>query len=264
MFVVQAFVFSAVLGLVEGVTEFLPISSTGHLILAATWLRIPATEFWKSFDIAIQLGAIAAVVLVYWRQFLQIKKVLSKVLVAFFPTAILGLVFYSLIKKFLLGNYLVVLIALLIGGIAILIFEYFYKQEIATTGSIENITWRQAALIGLFQSLAMVPGVSRSAATIIGGLLLKIKRQTIVEFSFLLAVPTMLAATGLDILKSGFGFSAIEWQSLAIGLVTAFLSALLVITWLLRFIQNHTFKIFGWYRIVLAIVLLIFLIPTLL
>lgn len=254
------FLSAVILGLIEGITEFLPISSTGHLILAGKWLNLPAVEFWKSFDIAIQLGAILAVVVVYWKRFLNIRNILSKVAVAFFPTAVLGVIFYKLIKKILLDNYVVVLAALLVGGIVILIFEHCYKEKPEDVDAVEKISWWQAALVGLFQSIAMIPGVSRSAATVIGGLALKIKRQTIVEFSFLLAVPTMLAATGLDLLKSGFSFSAIEWELLGVGLVVAFVSALVAIKWLLKFVQNHTFKVFGWYRIILSVLWWLFFI----
>lgn len=247
-----------ILGIVEGLTEFLPISSTGHLILVGRWFQMPSTEFWKSFNIAIQLGAILAVVIMYWKRFLNIRDVFLKVVVAFLPTAFLGLIFYKIVKTFLLGNYLVVLLALLIGGILILLFEKYYQEEKAKIDSVEKISWKQAVVIGLCQSLSMIPGVSRSAATILGGLSLKIKRQTIVEFSFLLAAPTMLAATGLDLLKTGFSFSYGEWLILLLGMFSAFVSALVVIKWFLRFVQTHDFKIFGWYRIILSLILLLF------
>ncbi len=249
-----------ILGIVEGITEFLPISSTGHLTLTANLLNLPDTEFWKSFEIAIQLGAILSVVVLYWNKIWSSRTLFLKVATAFVPTAIIGLIFYSLIKKFLLGNTIVVLVALLVGGILMIIFEKWYsKKPQLPENNLEDISYKQAGLIGLFQSLAIVPGVSRAAATIIGGLLLGLNRKTIIEFSFLLAVPTMAAATGLDLIKSNFAFSQSEWVTLAFGFVTSFIVALFAIKFLLRFIKNHTFEGFGWYRIILASIWLIIL-----
>ncbi|HPV70641.1 MAG TPA: undecaprenyl-diphosphate phosphatase [Candidatus Magasanikbacteria bacterium] len=243
---------SIFLGLVEGLTEFLPISSTGHLILVGKLLHVPTGEFVKSFEIIIQLGAILAVVVLYWQRIWGRWSIWFKIITAFIPTAILGLLFYSFIKRFLLGNEVVVLWALGLGGLAILLFEKFFKEKTTALDDLDSITYQQAVGIGLFQSLAMVPGVSRSAATIIGGLILGLKRKTIVEFSFLLAVPTMLAASGLDLLKSGLGFSRGEWILLILGFCTAFLSALAVIKIFLSFVQKRSFQVFGWYRLVLA------------
>jgi len=243
-----------ILGLVEGLTEFLPISSTGHLILASKLLHVYSGDFVKSFEVIIQLGAILAVVVLYFKKIWGRWDVWLKIITAFLPTAVLGLIFYSLIKKFLLGNESVVLWALFLGGVAILIFEHFFTEKRATVDDLEKISYKQALGIGLFQSLAMIPGVSRSAATIIGGLILGLQRKTIVEFSFLLAVPTMLAATGLDLVKSGFSFSYGQWVLLILGFCTAFLSALAVIKIFLAFIQTKSFAVFGWYRIILAFV----------
>ncbi|MCK5082931.1 MAG: undecaprenyl-diphosphate phosphatase, partial [Candidatus Omnitrophica bacterium] len=188
------------LGIVEGITEFLPISSTGHLILTSRLLNIPQSDFLSSFQIAIQLGAILAVVLLYARSLILEWEILKRVMAAFIPTAVIGLTFYKVIKQYLMGSELVVAWALLIGGVILIIFESFYKEKETSLGEISALSYKQAILIGVFQSFAMVPGVSRSAATIIGGLSLGLKRKTIVEFSFLLAVPTMVAATGLDII----------------------------------------------------------------
>lgn len=240
-----------ILGIVEGITEFLPISSTGHLILTADILRISQTEFLKSFEVIIQLGAILAIVCLYWKKLFLSRKVFSLIAVAFIPTAIVGLTLYGVIKEYLLGSTQVVLWSLLLGGVALIVFEKFGKKK-EEGGALEDITFKQAFLIGLFQSIAIVPGVSRAAATIIGGLSLGISRRTIVEFSFLLAVPTMAAATGLDLIKSGSLIGNGELGVLAIGLVTAFIFALLSVRFLIRFIQTHTFISFGWYRIVLA------------
>jgi undecaprenyl-diphosphatase len=245
---------SVILGIVEGFSEFLPISSTGHLILAGKLLGLEETDFIKSFNIAIQLGAILSVVVLYWRTFLVDVEVIKKVAVAFLPTGIIGFVLYKLIKTFLLGSSQVVLWSLLVGGIFIVIFEMLHREKEDATGELSEMTYRQAFLIGVFQSLAVIPGVSRSAATIIGGLILDLKRRTIVEFSFLLAVPTMLAATVYDLYKNGASFSLAQFNFLAIGFLTAFIIALLSIKFLIRFIQVHTFISFGIYRIVLVII----------
>ena len=245
------------LGIVEGITEFLPISSTGHLILTSRLLNIPQSDFLSSFQIAIQLGAILAVVLLYARSLILEWEILKRVMAAFIPTAVIGLTFYKVIKQYLMGSELVVAWALLIGGIILIIFESFYKEKETSLGEISALSYKQAVLIGVFQSFAMVPGVSRSAATIIGGLSLGLNRKTIVEFSFLLAVPTMVAATGLDIIKSAAEFSSDQIGLLAVGFVVAFLVAVVSIKFLLYFIKNHNFVVFGIYRIVIALLFLI-------
>ncbi len=252
---------SIILGIVEGVTEFLPISSTGHLILASELLGIPQTDFVKSFEIAIQLGAILAVVVLYWRRFLTSRKAVMRIIAAFLPTAVLGLVFYSLIKTYLLGNPVVVLLALALGGAGLVLFEKWYAGRNATAvhNDIEELSIRQAVAIGLFQSFAMVPGVSRAAATILGGLFLGLGRKAIVEFSFLLAVPTMLAATGLDLLKSAYAFTPKEAVLLVTGLFISFVVAIGAIKFLLNYIERHSFTNFGWYRIAVAAVFAVIL-----
>jgi len=246
---------SLILGLVEGLTEFLPISSTAHLILVSNLLKIAATDFSKSFDIIIQLGAILAVVVLYFKQLFNWANI-KKLFIAFVPTAIIGLIFYRIVKNYLLGSLTTVVWALIIGGLILIIFEYLYKPKKEGIDSLENISYGQCLLIGLFQSLAIVPGVSRAAATIVGGLLLGLSRKTIVEFSFLLAVPTMLAASGLDLLKSGANFSINEYGLLAIGFVTAFLVALGVIKLLISYVQKYSFKPFGVYRIIIGLLFL--------
>lgn len=251
------FLHSIILGIVEGVTEFLPISSTGHLILVERFLGLPNTDFWKSFTVVIQLGAILAVVVLYARRLWQDAKLFSRVVVAFIPTAIIGLFLYPFIKHYLLGNEAVVLIALAVGGAVIILFEKYYRASQSL--DLSNLSYNKAIAIGLFQSLAVVPGVSRAAATIIGGLLLGMKRTAIVEFSFLLAIPTMAAATGLDLLESGTSFTAREWGVLAIGFVVSFVTAWLAVKWLLSYMARHNFTAFGWYRVGLAIVLAVFL-----
>ncbi len=245
----QALIFS----IVEGFSEFLPISSTGHLVLTADLLKIPQTDFIKSFEIIIQLGAIFAIIFLYWKKFIENKKILGKILTAFLPTAILGLLFYKIVKSFLIGNTELTLAALFLGGIILIALELIYKEKEHHVDKIEDLSLKKAFLIGIFQSLSMIPGVSRSAATIIGGLMLGTKRKTAVEFSFLLAVPTMFAATGLDIAKSNFSFTVNEYSLLAVGFLGSFIVAILAVKFFLNFIKNHTFIPFGIYRIILSI-----------
>ena len=247
------FITAFILGIVQGISEFLPISSTGHMILASHLMGLKHTEFLKSFEIAIQVGTILSVVVLYWRSLLVDFEVIKRLAVAFIPTGVLGLTLYKLIKGYLLGSETVVLCSLLIGGIFIVAFEYWYREKEDATSEIREISYKHAVIIGLFQSIAMIPGVSRSASTILGGLWLGLKRKTIVEFTFLLAVPTMLAATGYDLIKSGSLFSFDQIQYLLVGFVTAFVVALLTIKFLLQFIKTHTFIPFGIYRIVLVV-----------
>jgi len=251
-----------ILGIVQGVSEFLPISSTGHLILVEWFLKMEQGEFLKSFDIIIQLGSILAVVVLYWRELFQNFEVLKRLAIAFLPTGILGLIFYKIVKQYLMGNEVVVLWSLLLGGLALIVFEFWHKDKSPLTPpkggeqerEIESISYKKSFIIGLFQSIAMIPGVSRSAATIVGGLALGLKRKTIVEFSFILAVPTMLAATGLDLFKNWQSFSANQWDFLAVGFLAAFLVALASIKFLLSFIKRYNFVPFGIYRIGVAII----------
>ncbi|OGG47450.1 undecaprenyl-diphosphatase UppP [Candidatus Kaiserbacteria bacterium RIFCSPHIGHO2_02_FULL_50_9] len=242
---------SFLFGLVEGITEFLPISSTGHLILVGKLLGLSSTEFLKSFEIAIQLGAIASVVVLYWRMFLRFE-LLKKLFVAFLPTGIVGLFLYRAIKTYFLGSEQIVLWALLLGGIALIVFELLHKEP-PEESVVSMPSYRQSFLIGLAQAVAVIPGVSRSGATILGGLLLGLPRKTIIEFSFLLAVPTMLAATGFDLLKSASSFPTANFEILAVGFLTSFVVALLSIRFLLAFIQKYTFISFGVYRILAAL-----------
>ena len=242
---------AAALGILEGLTEFLPVSSTGHLILASRVLGIPASAFLKSFEIVIQLGAICAVVVLYARSFLN-RDILKRLAVAFVPTAIIG----SLIGAFIyLGDNLLgflVLAALAVGGAVLILFDLLHKEKVGGVADMAKITYRQAFCIGLFQIIAVIPGVSRSAASIVGGLILGLRRTAIVEFSFLLAVPTMAAATGFDLLNNASSFSGAGWGALAVGFITAFVVALAVIRFLLWFVRTRTFVPFGIYRIALA------------
>lgn len=245
------------LGVLEGATEFLPISSTGHLILARYFLGIAETPFTTSFLIAVQLGAIAAVVITFWRSFLDME-VIKRLMTAFIPTAVIGFLLYKLIKGYLLTNELVVVIALFIGGILLIALELWHKEREDGAETPSQISYKDAFALGLFQAIAIIPGVSRSGATIAGGLLLGIRRVAVVEFSFLLAVPTMLAATGYDLLKTYDTLETGNISILLLGAGTAFVVALLAVRFLLNFVKTRTFIAFGVYRILLALVVLLF------
>lgn len=247
-----------ILGIVEGITEFLPISSTGHLILASKLLSIAQTDFVKTFEIAIQSGAILAVIALYWKDIVTKTESLKKVLAAFIPTGVIGFFLYKFIKQYLLGNSSVVLWSLALGGIALIALELFLKQKTINNKrgySLSSIGYKRAFFIGIIQSISVVPGVSRAAATIFGGMLMGMDRKTAVEFSFLLAIPTMLAATGLDLVKTSFNFNANEWTSLCVGFITSFVIALFAIKWLLSYVKKYSFIPFGIYRIAVAIFL---------
>ena len=236
---------SVVLGVVEGFTEFLPVSSTAHLLFAEKLLNIGSSEFAKTFAIAVQSGAILAVVFVYYKRFFKQKDLFLKLVVGFIPTMIGGLLLYKIIKNVFFESMLLILSALFVGGIVMILVEHFKKekpdQELV---SVENITYKNAILLGLYQVLAMIPGVSRSGATIIGGRLSGIPKKQIVEFSFLLAIPTILGATFVELLKDGVSISSQEIWLLIVGIVVSFVTAILGIRFFLNFIQKNSFKIF--------------------
>ena len=242
-----------ILSLVEGITEFLPVSSTGHLILASHILRLPETEFLKSFTIAIQGGTIFSVIVLYWKRLFVDFETMKRIAAAFLPTAVIGLLLYKIIKKFLLGNTMVVLATLFLGGLFIIMFELRHREKNTDIDDVSRIPYPKAVLIGVIQALAVVPGVSRSAATILGGLALGIRRKTIVEFSFLLAVPTLLAATALDLLKCSHSFSSGEWACLGLGSLLSFIVAILAIKLFLGFVQRFNLIVFGVYRVLAAL-----------
>ncbi len=249
---------SIILGAVEGITEFLPVSSTGHLILTSKILGLAQTEFVKSFEIAIQLGAILAVVWLYRNIFFKWNpEVWKRLIVAFIPTGILGLALHKYVKD-LLGSEAVVLWALFLGGIFLVLFDLLRKDRTDALAEISVMPYRTCATIGLFQSIAMIPGVSRSAATIVGGLLLGVSRRTIVEFSFLLAVPTMIAATGYDLLKSAGEFSQADFSLLAVGFLVSALTAVFAVKGFLKIIGERTFVFFGAYRVLVAVLFFFF------
>lgn len=247
----MSFLHALILGIVEGITEFLPISSTAHLILASSVLHLQETEFVKSFQIIIQLGAIMSVVALYWTKFWN-WEVLKKLAVAFVPTGVIGLTVYKILKAYLLGNMTVVLTSLLVGGVALIIFEQWHDGSDREVDFAE-ITYGKALLIGLFQAIAIVPGVSRSAATIVGGSLIGVSKRTIVEFSFMLAVPTMLAASALELLKNHSALAG-NFGVLGVGFVVSFITAIAAIKSFLSYLKKRDFTAFGWYRVILAVV----------
>jgi undecaprenyl-diphosphatase len=249
------FLHATLLGVVEGLTEFLPVSSTAHLIFTSAILHLPSTEFLKSFEIAIQLGAILAVLFLYWRRFFLDVDSFSRILAAFLPTAVVGFFLYTLFKGFLMDQLWLIVSALFLGGILLILFEMFHRERADAVDDLSRVSYLQCFLIGVFQSIAIIPGVSRAGATILGGLLLGLKRRTIVEFSFLLAVPTMVAATGYDLLKTGFLFSSEYAWLLGVGFLVSFVTALLAVKFFLRYIQHHSFVWFGVYRILVSLLL---------
>ena len=246
-----------VLAIVEGVTEFLPVSSTGHMIIASSLMGIADQSFTKTFTVAIQFGAILSVVVLYWKRFFQSIDFYFKLLVAVLPALVLGFLLNDFIDQ-LLERVEVVAVMLIIGGVLFLFIDkLFQKTEEA---GIQEVNYPAALKIGLFQTIAMIPGVSRSAATIIGGLTQSLTKKAAAEFSFFLAVPTMAAATGYKLLKfykEGNGFDQSEVSILVIGNLVAFIVALLAIKSFISFLTKNGFKLFGYYRIIAGIIILI-------
>lgn len=249
----MTFFHAIILGIVEGVTEYLPISSTAHLVLASDAMGLDHTPFLKSFEIIIQSGAILAVLVLYWRKFLSVE-LLKRLIVAFIPAGVIGFVLYQIIKTTLIGNTSLTLWVLGLGGVAMIFFEKYYGgQKENTVLDINQMPYRTSFLVGVAQALSVVPGVSRAAATIIGGMILGVSRTAIVEFSFLLAVPTLIAATALDIFKNPSVFHAGYVGVLVVGFVVSFFMAIASIKFLLGYIRSHTFTAFGVYRVIIAL-----------
>jgi len=247
---------AVVIAVVEGITEFLPISSTGHMIITEALLGVNMDEFTKAFTVNIQFGAILSVVVLYWRRFLQSWTFYQKLLVAFMPAAVIGLLGSDLIDQ-LFESVMVVAITMLLGGILLLFVDKWFKKEKEN----QKVTYRNALKIGFWQCIAMIPGVSRSAASIIGGMQQKLSRTNAAEFSFFLAVPTMAAASGYKLLKiilepNGISLLKDNLMTLLIGNVVAFMVAMVAIKTLITFLQKHGFKVFGWYRIVVGLILI--------
>lgn len=249
---------SIILAIIEGITEFLPISSTGHMIIGSSMMGIASQNFTKLFTVAIQFGAILSVVVLYWKRFVNLKdfSFYIKLFIAFIPAVFFGLLFKKYIDA-LLENVIVVAVMLVLGGIVFLMIDkWFTKNENDDAVSVSN---KSAFIIGLFQVISMIPGVSRAAATIIGGLSQNLTRKAAAEFSFFLAVPTMFAATAkslLDYYQDGYIITSNEIQLLAIGNIVAFIVALLAIKGFIGFLTKNGFKVFGYYRILVGGIIL--------
>lgn len=270
---------AALFGIIEGITEWLPISSTGHMILFNEFMPLNVSEdFYRMFEVVIQLGAILAVVVIFWNQIFPFQKPVytrrmkkpglisyinmdifwlwMKILVACVPAAVIGLLFSEKFEE-LFYNYTTVSLALILFGIAFLIVEERHKGKHAKVNSLAEITFRLALYIGFFQLIAAIfPGTSRSGATIVGALMLGVSRTVAAEFTFFLAIPVMFGASLLKIVQFGFHFTTMEAAILITGMVVAFVVSILVIKFLMGYIKKHDFKIFGWYRIILGIVVL--------
>lgn len=261
-------------GIVEGITEWLPISSTGHMILLNEFVKMNVSEaFWEMFLVVIQLGAILAVVILFWNTIWPFgydkenKKIVmkkdiwllwGKVLVACIPAAIVGVLFDDVFDA-LFYNGVSVAIALIVFGIAFIVIENMNKNKEFKVNSLEEIGWKTAALIGVFQLLAAIfPGTSRSGATIVGALLIGVCRSVAAEFTFILAIPVMFGASLLKLVKFGLAFTGTEVAILLVGMAVAFVVSLFIIKFLMGFIRKHDFKVFGWYRIVLGLIVLLY------
>jgi len=255
----MSYIQALILAIIEGITEFLPISSTGHMIIASSAMHIASDDFVKLFTVCIQLGAILSVVILYWKRFFQTLDFYFKLLAAFIPTMIMGLLFSDAIDK-LLENVLVVGITLLLGGIILLFVDKWFSAT-AEDPAGNKVSYKNAVIIGLVQSIAMIPGVSRSAATIVGGLARGLNRKTAAEFSFFLAIPTMFGATVKKLYEyfkhTGFKFEPGQLNILIFGNVIAFIVALLAIRFFIGFLQKHGFRLFGYYRIIVGAIILI-------
>lgn len=260
------------LGIVEGITEWLPISSTGHMLLVDEFIHMNMSEsFKKMFFVVIQLGAIFAVVVLFWNKMIPfqfkdkqqsiVKKdtytLWFKVLVAFVPTVIMGFLFDDFLEAYLQTPIVIAAMLILYGALFIII-ENWNKKRIVTTTALADIGYKIAFMIGMFQVLSLIPGTSRSGATIIGALLIGVSRVAAAEFTFFLSVPTMLGASAYKLLKFGFDFTSTEIITLALGMVVAFLVSILIIKFLMSYIKKHDFKVFGWYRIALGLIVLLY------
>lgn len=248
-----------IIAIVEGLTEFLPVSSTGHMIIAQQLLGVESTDFVKAFTVIIQFGAILSVIVLYWKRFFQSWDFYLKLLIGFIPAAVLGLIFSDKIDD-MLESITVVSIMLVIGGVFMLFVDKWFNSPRA----VDTVTKKNAFIIGFFQCIAMIPGVSRSMATIVGGMTQKLTRKAAAEFSFFLAVPTMAAATGYKLLKlflepNGSEILIDNMSTLLIGNVVAFIVAMMAIKFFIGYVTKYGFKLFGWYRIIVGGVLLILL-----
>ena len=246
----MTFIFSLILGVVEGFTEFLPISSTAHLMIVSRFLAIPATDYLKTFEVAIQLGAISAVMVVFFKKIISDLSLVKYMVIGFIPTGLIGFAAYPLVRSWL-GSVWVALGALFLGGVFILLFEKLFKEK---NGGLD---YKKAFLIGCFQCASFVPGVSRALATIVGGMVMGLPRRSAVEFSFLLAIPTMMAATAFDLYKNFSVFTPEYWWFFAVGFFAAFISAFIGIRFFVDLVERKNLEVFGWYRICLVIIVIL-------
>lgn len=250
-----------ILGIIEGITEFLPISSTAHLILVSKLLNIPRTDFHKFFEIFIQSGAILAVITIYFKILTSNKELVKKLILSFLPTAFISIIFYNLIKNFFFENEILIIFMLIFMGLIFILTEFLIKKgKIKLTKSMENLSYWQAVLIGVFQSLAIIPGVSRAGAVILGMIILNFKREDSVIYSFLLAIPTIISAGIYDLYKvsSKNNFWLVNnFYYLLIGFSTAFIFALITIKWFINFLRKNDLSLFGYYRIILGLIILL-------
>lgn len=252
----MSFLQAFIIAVIEGLTEFLPVSSTGHMILADSLLKVSDPEFAKTFEIVIQLGAILSVVLLYRKRFLKSTGIYFKLFVAFIPTGIIGFLAYKTIKTYLF-NPVTVSVSLIAGGVVLILLDRWSKKEESRYADLEELSYAAAFKIGLIQCLSMIPGVSRAAATIFGGVYAGFNRSQAAEFSFLLAVPTMIAAAGYDLLKEKDSIHSEDMSLLLFGGAVAFVVALLAIKAFIAFLSKYGFKHFGYYRIVLGMAFLL-------
>jgi len=243
-----------IIAIVEGITEFLPVSSTGHMIITQKLLGIESSDFVRMFTVNIQFGAILSVIVLYWKRFIQTFDFYLKLFVAFIPAAIFGFLFNEQIEN-LLENVLVVAISLVLGGIVLIFVDNWFKKP----ESDQNISYKKAFNIGFFQVIAMIPGVSRSAATIIGGLTQKLTRKTAAEFSFFLAVPTMAAASSYEMLKTYKTIDTDNIKILLTGNIVAFIVAMVAIKGFISLLTKYGFKAFGYYRIAIGLLIIVLL-----
>lgn len=248
-----------ILAIIEGITEFLPVSSTGHMVIGSTFMGIASQPFVKVFTVAIQLGAILAVIVLYWRRFLQNFDFYIKLAIAFAPAVVFGLFLKKYVDQ-LLENIVVVACSLIAGGILFLFLDDYFEKRSRRNTSIDDVSYPKALKIGFFQVIAMVPGVSRSAATILGGLTQGLSPTTAAEFSFFLAVPTMFAATAKSLwdyfTEEGGSISQHEWVLLGVGNLVAFVVAMLAIKAFISYLTKNGFKAFGYYRIAVGLIIL--------
>jgi len=251
------FVKTVFLGFLEGITEFLPVSSTAHLIIFAQVLKLPGSDYWKFFEVFIQSGAILAVITVYWRKILN-RELLIKLAFSFLPTAIFGFVLYKIIKGVFFESNLLIAISLISFGLLFLFLEARIRnKQLVLEKEIQDLKPWQAVILGLCQALAIVPGVSRAGAVLVGGLLMGYKRSEVALYSFFLAVPTILAASGYDLLKTNPEAVLTNIPLTITGFVSAYLSALVVIKWLIGYLQKKDLELFAYYRIALGLLIFI-------